>query len=204
MFPHLTTKEHPCHIYSDSMPSKQIIIQTIMYHRATSSFKVKAWRHNTLNNTMSPWAWCSSPPSTQKLPCNNLQWSITQSFLPQICIALGAVFKLGQKCRGWGSFNGERSFARLWHQIITLGRSSWGKPEWTAHCWLHNHVAIALHTKIIWQTWAKLHTQILSWISVVYGLHPYRTLHVKLFRQPLCTTLQFLSSMTEQPQSSLV
>ena len=26
----LTTKEHPCHVYSDSMPSKQIIGQTVI------------------------------------------------------------------------------------------------------------------------------------------------------------------------------
>ena len=32
---HLTTKEHPCHVYSDSMPSKQIIGQTITYNGTT-------------------------------------------------------------------------------------------------------------------------------------------------------------------------
>ena len=31
MFPRLTTKERSCHVYNDSMPSKQIIRQTIMY-----------------------------------------------------------------------------------------------------------------------------------------------------------------------------
>ena len=56
--------------------------------------------HNTLNSTMSPWAWCSSRCSYTalavsvytKLPCCSLQWSITQSFLLQICIAREAVF----------------------------------------------------------------------------------------------------------------
>ena len=31
MFPQLTTKERPCHVYSDLMPSKQITGQTITY-----------------------------------------------------------------------------------------------------------------------------------------------------------------------------
>ena len=56
--------------------------------------------HNTLNGTMSPWAWCSSRCSYTalavsvytKLPCCSLQWSIMQSFLLQICIAREAVF----------------------------------------------------------------------------------------------------------------
>ena len=48
---HLTTKD-PCHVYSDSMPPKQVIRQTIMYNRATSGFKVKAWRHNNTLNGM--------------------------------------------------------------------------------------------------------------------------------------------------------
>ena len=61
------------------------------------------------------------------------------------------------------------------------------------------YVVIALHTKIVSQAWAKLHTQILSWISVMYGHHPYRTYYVKLFRKPLCTMLQFPPSVTEQP-----
>ena len=47
MFSNLTTKERPCHVYSDSMPSKQITRQTITHNRTTSSFKVKAWRHTT-------------------------------------------------------------------------------------------------------------------------------------------------------------
>ena len=45
---------------------------------------------------MSPWEWCSlqcAPTLTisvyAKMPCNNLWWSITQSFLPQMCIVQG-------------------------------------------------------------------------------------------------------------------
>ena len=41
VFPHLTMKECPCHVYSDSMPPKQITIQNIRYNGATSGFKVK-------------------------------------------------------------------------------------------------------------------------------------------------------------------
>ena len=38
----LATKEGPCHVYSDSMPSKQIIGQTITYKRTTSGFEVES------------------------------------------------------------------------------------------------------------------------------------------------------------------
>ena len=38
---HLTTKECSCHVYSDSMPLKQITRQTIMYKGTTSGFRVK-------------------------------------------------------------------------------------------------------------------------------------------------------------------
>ena len=40
--PHLTTKERPCHVYSNSMPSRQIIGQTITCHRTTSGFEVES------------------------------------------------------------------------------------------------------------------------------------------------------------------
>ena len=87
LFLHLTTKEHPCQVYSDSMPLKQIIGQTIMYN---GSQVLTA--HNTLNGTMSLAAHHISYISIYtKMPCSNLQWSITQSFLPQICIALESV-----------------------------------------------------------------------------------------------------------------
>ena len=42
MFPHLTTKGHPRHVYSNSKPSKQIIGHKITYNRITSSFEVKS------------------------------------------------------------------------------------------------------------------------------------------------------------------
>ena len=45
---HLTTKECPCHVYSDLMPLKQIIGQTITYCGTTSAFKVESWWHTTL------------------------------------------------------------------------------------------------------------------------------------------------------------
>ena len=46
-----------------------------------------------------PWAWCNSIVERvaltvsvyTKQPCSNLRWSITQSFLPQMCITLGGV-----------------------------------------------------------------------------------------------------------------
>ena len=42
VFSHLTMKEHPCHIYSDSMPLKQIIEQRITYNGATSGIEVES------------------------------------------------------------------------------------------------------------------------------------------------------------------
>ena len=36
------TKVRPCHVYSDSMPSKQIIGQTITFNKTTSGFKVES------------------------------------------------------------------------------------------------------------------------------------------------------------------
>ena len=38
----LTMKELPCHVYSDLMPSKQIIGQIIAYIGTTSSFEVES------------------------------------------------------------------------------------------------------------------------------------------------------------------
>ena len=58
LFLHLTTKEHPRHVYSDSKPSKQIIGHIIMYNEITSGFEVEFWRHTTL------WtAWCKGENS---------------------------------------------------------------------------------------------------------------------------------------------
>ena len=56
VFPHLTMKDRPCHVYRDSMPLKQIIV---MCNRTTSGFEV-LMAHNTLNGNMSPSAWRSS------------------------------------------------------------------------------------------------------------------------------------------------
>ena len=39
---HLTTKEHPCQVYSELMPSKQIIGQTITYNGTTSGIEVQS------------------------------------------------------------------------------------------------------------------------------------------------------------------
>ena len=39
--PRLTMKEHPCHVYSDLVPSKQITGQT-MYSGVASTFEVKS------------------------------------------------------------------------------------------------------------------------------------------------------------------
>ena len=44
LFPHLTMKERPHHVYSDTKPSKKIIAHKIMY----SGFEVKSWWHTTL------------------------------------------------------------------------------------------------------------------------------------------------------------
>ena len=45
----VTMKEqHPCHVYSDSMPLNQIIGQTITYNGAASGFEVKSRWHTTL------------------------------------------------------------------------------------------------------------------------------------------------------------
>ena len=39
---HLTTKECPCHVYSNLMPLKQTIGQTVMYNGTISSFEVES------------------------------------------------------------------------------------------------------------------------------------------------------------------
>ena len=48
LFSHLTTKEHPRHVYSNLKPSEQIIERKITYNGTTSSFEVESWRHTTL------------------------------------------------------------------------------------------------------------------------------------------------------------
>ena len=42
LFPHLTMKERPRHVYSNSNPSKQIIGHKMMYNGITNSFKVES------------------------------------------------------------------------------------------------------------------------------------------------------------------
>ena len=77
MFLRLTTKEHPCDVYSDSMLLKQILGHTIMYNKATSSFEVKTygtqhseWHHVTMSMV---WLAVHATSVYAKLPCNNLQ-----------------------------------------------------------------------------------------------------------------------------------
>ena len=48
LFTHLTTKEPPCHVYSDLKPLKQIIGHKITYNVITSGFEVESWWHTTL------------------------------------------------------------------------------------------------------------------------------------------------------------
>ena len=48
LFPHLTMKECPRHVYSDSKPTKKIIAHKITYNGITSSFEVESWRYTTL------------------------------------------------------------------------------------------------------------------------------------------------------------
>ena len=110
LFPHLTMKECPHHVYSDLKPLKQILRHKITYNGITSSIKVESWRHTTL------WtAWCDSEHSVarsahcisyvhlRKDALYLFQWSITWSFLPEIRIALKAVvLKLHAKLApGW-------------------------------------------------------------------------------------------------------
>ena len=89
--PHLTTKEHSCHVYSDSTPSKQIFGQIIKCNGTISHFEAKSWWHTTLSEQHHVTLWC--PPRLTmsvfaKKSCSSLWWSITQNFLPQIYIAL--------------------------------------------------------------------------------------------------------------------
>ena len=91
-------KECPCHVDSDSMPSKEIIGKIIMYNGTTSGLEVESSRHTT------PWmpqpchhdhgvAHSVHCISYTKMSWSNLWWSITQSFLPQICIVLEAMLR---------------------------------------------------------------------------------------------------------------
>ena len=64
LFPYLTTKEHPCHVYSEL---KQIIGHKITYNGITNGFEVKSWQHTTLwtaqcdgEHSVAPGAHCIS------------------------------------------------------------------------------------------------------------------------------------------------
>ena len=46
VLPHLIMKDHPCHVYSESMPWKQIVGKTITYNGAINSFEVKSRAHH--------------------------------------------------------------------------------------------------------------------------------------------------------------
>ena len=92
---HLTTKGRPCHVYSDSIPSKHIIGQIIMYDGTTSGFEVESCQHTTLRT-----APCHREHGVASIlatsvytmvPCTNFQWSITWGFLPKIWIAIEPV-----------------------------------------------------------------------------------------------------------------
>ena len=70
------------------------------YNEITSSFKVEFWWHTTLWKAPCDCEHrvaCGAQPTALassvyvKVPRSNLQYNITQSFSPQICIALGAV-----------------------------------------------------------------------------------------------------------------
>ena len=58
--PHLTTKEHSCHVYSDSTPSKQIFGQIIKCNGTISHFEAKSWWHTALSEQHHVTLWC--PP----------------------------------------------------------------------------------------------------------------------------------------------
>ena len=126
-------RECPCHVYSDSMPSKQITGKTVKYNRIISGFKVKSWRHTTLG---------TAPFHHEHgVAC----WlvvtfsEVLQSSSPQICIALEAALlkllaklaprwvliqvnfdpiqEIGSKVGGGCSFVSGRSFTRLWYKL---------------------------------------------------------------------------------------
>ena len=90
--------EHPCHVYSDSISLKQKTGHIIPHNRAAHSFKIKSWWHTTLWTAPCHLKCTVATSVYAKQPCNNLQWSITQSFSPQICIALDALLLKLHKC----------------------------------------------------------------------------------------------------------
>ena len=94
---HLTRKECSCQVHCNSMPSRHRIGQRVMYNGTITGFEVESWRYTTLGTAP---CHCEhditvcitlAASAYAKLPCSNLWWSITWSFLLQICIALEAV-----------------------------------------------------------------------------------------------------------------
>ena len=85
MLPHLTMKEHLAmsYVYSDSMPSKQIIGQTIVYNGATSGFEVKAWQHTTLCHRELRVCTALVMSVYAKVPCNSFQWTFLAMYASQ-------------------------------------------------------------------------------------------------------------------------
>ena len=72
----------PCHIYSDSMPSKQIIGKTVTNNWTTNSFKVESWQHTTLRIASCYLSMCSLQCIYYIHIVTTFQWSITHSSLP--------------------------------------------------------------------------------------------------------------------------
>ena len=141
---------------SDSVPSKRTIVWTIVYngsHQWLQSQVLMA--NNTLNSSIchcehgcGKWSAVALATSVYaKQPCNNLQRSIAQCFLPQRCIGLEAglvkaqqvrfishvrltpgwmliwvsfdpIQKIGPKVGDMCSFKGWRSFVRLWYMPV--------------------------------------------------------------------------------------
>ena len=101
VLPQLNTKERPCHVYSNLMPSNQTIGQTTTCNRTAAASKLSPdgtqhWMapcHGTLGHGEHGVPRSAHCNQLQLSTCRCLQWSITQSFLPWVCIALEAVFQ---------------------------------------------------------------------------------------------------------------
>ena len=143
LLPHLTMKEHPRHVYSDSKPLKPKIGHKITYNGITSGFEAESWRHTTLwmprwdagEHSVTYGAHRISYVILRKDPLHWFRWSITRCFLPEICIVLEAVLlklhatfasgwvliwvnfdpiqEIGPKVGGGRSFVSRPFFARL-------------------------------------------------------------------------------------------
>ena len=130
--PH-TMKECPCHLLW--LESK--LLGIIMYNETNCGFVAESrWQHNTLNGTMSLWAWCSLPfaphyrrLSTQK-SYSDFQWSIVPKFatsdIHSACGCAsqtlhkaqsrgGCLSKLWPCTRSWGGC----SFVRIVYVVVS-------------------------------------------------------------------------------------